>query len=49
MKPLKNITLEMSLKPFASNASQDIRTTCLTFFEQWRSLLNHAETVSVLL
>ena len=49
MKPLKNITLEMSLKPFASNASQDIRTTCLTFFEQWKSLLNHAETVSVLL
>lgn len=49
MKPLKKITLEMSLKPFFSNKTEDIGSVCMTVFEQWRALLRHADEVSVML
>lgn len=32
---MKNITLEMSLKPFFSNQQEDIKKVCTTLFEQW--------------
>lgn len=44
-----NITIEMSLKPFKENTPEYIRNVCRIAFEQWKPLLNHADTVSVLL
>lgn len=44
-----NITIEMSLKPFKENTQEYIRYVCNLAFEQWKPLLNHADTVSVLL
>lgn len=43
-----NITLEMSLKPFKKNDPDYIRAVCKTVFEQWRPLIKHADTVSVM-
>lgn len=44
-----NITIEMSLKPFKENTPEYIHQVCNAAFEQWKPLLNHADTVSVLL
>ncbi|WP_298647259.1 hypothetical protein [uncultured Proteiniphilum sp.] len=44
-----NITLEMSLKPFKKNDQEYIRDVCRKAFRQWQPLLQHADTVSVML
>lgn len=46
---MKNITLEMSLKPFRQTNEAYIRKICTTFFTQWQPLLQKADTVSVML
>jgi len=45
----KNVTLEMSLKPFRDTSEETARDVCRHLFEQWMPLLRHAEQVSVLL
>lgn len=45
----KNITLEMSLKPFKRTDDEYIYNVCRKAFEQWKPLTKNAETVSVLL
>lgn len=45
---LKNITLEMSLKPFKKIDDEYIETVCRTAFEQWKNLVKTADTVSVM-
>lgn len=45
----KNITLEISLKPFKRTDSEYIRKICAGIFEQWRPLLKNRESVSVML
>ena len=44
---LKNITLEVSLKPFKKTDSEYIEKVCREIFEDWRPLVRDAETVSV--
>ncbi|MBQ8440306.1 MAG: hypothetical protein IJX19_06585 [Clostridia bacterium] len=46
---LKNITLEMSLKPFRKTDATSVRLTCEKLFSQWKPLVKDAECVSVLL
>lgn len=46
---MKNITLEMSLKPFRQTNDTYIEAACRKAFEQWKPLLAEAETASVLL
>jgi len=46
---LKNITLEMSLKPFKKTDDEYIKKVCVKIFEQWRPLVNLADSVSVML
>lgn len=45
----KNITLEMSLKPFKKTDDEYIKHICRKMFEQWRALLISRETISVML
>ena len=45
----RNITLEMSLKPFQQTDTAYIEKVCRRVFEQWKPLVKDAETVSVLL
>ncbi|MGF7143941.1 hypothetical protein HNQ56_002371 [Anaerotaenia torta] len=49
MKKFKNITLEISLKPFYSLEEEAIKEVCTRFFRQWNDLLEDAAMVSVLL
>ncbi|HOP11700.1 MAG TPA: hypothetical protein PK629_09455 [Oscillospiraceae bacterium] len=49
MKPLKAVTLEMSLKPFHSTDQNDVEVVCRELFEAWKPLTKHAQTVCVLL
>ncbi len=49
LKKFSNITLEMSLKPFKKNDKQYIKEVCRTLFFQWNRLLQHTDTVSVML
>lgn len=46
---MKDITLEMSLKPFRETTDEYIDSVCRMLFEQWKVLLNKVETVSVML
>lgn len=46
---MKNITLEMSLKPFKQTDDEYIENVCRVFFTQWAPLLESADTVSVML
>lgn len=46
---MKNITLEMSLKPFKKTDSSYIEAVCKKVFEQWKPLVKSAEVVSVML
>lgn len=46
---LRNVTLEMSLKPFKDDTPQTARTVCEHLFTQWLPLLQEAKQVSVLL
>lgn len=45
----KNVTLEMSLKPFKRNDPDYIRGICREVFTQWAALIRHADQVSVML
>ncbi len=47
--PLRNITLEMSLKPFYDTSPDAVVNVCRTMFGQWLPLCKDAEQVSVLL
>jgi hypothetical protein len=46
---MKNITLEISLKPFKQTDDEYIENVCKVFFTQWAPLLESADTVSVML
>jgi len=46
---LKNITLELSSKPFFDDSEDTMRTVCQHLFRQWLPLLETADQVSVLL
>lgn len=46
---LRNVTLEMSLKPFKDDTEATARMVCRDLFRQWWPLLKHADQVSVLL
>ena len=48
-KPFKNVTLEMSLKPFKKNDPAYIRGVCREVFTQWAPLIRHADQVSVMM
>ncbi|NOY82662.1 MAG: hypothetical protein GXP31_16820 [Kiritimatiellaeota bacterium] len=45
----RNVTLEVSLKPFKDDSEATARTVCREMFRQWYALCRHADTVSVLL
>ena len=45
----KNVTLEVSLKPFKQTDPGSIRRVCREIFTQWRPLVKDCETVSVML
>jgi len=46
---MKNITLEMSLKPFKQTNAEYIQEVCHRVFEQWRPLIKDKEIISILL
>lgn len=46
---VKNITLEVSLKPFKKTNEEYIEKVCRTIFEDWRPLVKDAECVSILM
>ena len=46
---LKNVTLEMSLKPFREMRAEAIREVCREIYRQWLPLTRHADGVSVML
>ncbi len=48
-KRLKNVTLEMSLKPFKKNDPDYIRGVCREAFTQWAPLTRLADQVSVMM
>ncbi len=45
----KNITLELSLKPFKKTDEQSIRAVCAQMFDDWAPLLRDRECISVML
>ncbi|MBO5726895.1 MAG: hypothetical protein J6S00_07535, partial [Clostridia bacterium] len=45
----KNITLELSLKPFKKTDDEYIRSVCAKIFEQWHALLKNRESISIML
>lgn len=45
----KNITLEISLKPFKKTDSEYIKNICGSMLLQWRPLIKNRETISVML
>ncbi len=49
MSKLKNLTLELSLKPFKSMEDAFIKTLCIDLFRHWYSLIKHADGISILL
>ena len=46
---MKNITLEMSLKPFKQTTPEYIQHVCAHVFEQWRPLIKTMDIISILL
>jgi hypothetical protein len=46
---MKNLTLEMSLKPFKETDKEYIKNICAKLFNQWKTLADKFEQVSVLL
>ncbi len=46
---LNDVQLEMSLKPFFDVTPGTREAVCREIFEQWRALVRHAQTVSILL
>lgn len=49
VRTLRNITLEMSLKPFKRIDEETLNAVCRTIFHQWTHLIDRSEMVSVLL
>ena len=49
MKNLKNLTLEVSLKPFWDTRPEALATVARRIFTQWSALIRHADQVSVML
>lgn len=45
----KNITLEVSLKPFKKTTDEYITSVCTNMFEQWKPLIKNREMISVML
>lgn len=45
----KNITLEVSLKPFKKTTDEYIRGVCRELFCQWRQLIKNRETISIMM
>lgn len=45
----KNITLEISLKPFKQTSDEYIKNVCRSVFEQWQPLIKNRETISILI
>lgn len=45
---LRNLTLELSLKPFYDLSDEGVRRVCRTLFSQWRRMFDEADTVAVL-
>jgi hypothetical protein len=46
---MRNVTLEMSLKPFRDMREPAVRAVCRDVFRQWQALTHESDTVSVLL
>jgi hypothetical protein len=46
--PLRNLTLEISLKPFFSVTDEAIEKTCRQAFDDWRQLIKWADQVSIM-
>ena len=46
---IRNVTLEMSLKPFRRLDDQYVEATCREMFRQWQALTDRADVISVLL
>lgn len=49
MQKFKNVTLEMSLKPFTDSTPETMERVCRTVFTQWLALTRETEMVSVML
>lgn len=45
----KNITLEISLKPFKKTTEEYIRSVCQKVFEQWKPLIKNREIISIMM
>jgi hypothetical protein len=46
---LKNVTLEVSAKPFRDSSKETMEKVCNKLFRQWEKLTTHADMVSVML
>ena len=46
---IKNVTLEMSLKPFRDTSEETATQVCSKLFRQWDALTRHADMISVML
>ena len=46
---LKNVTLELSAKPFRDDSDAELRRVARKLFTQWKPLTDRAEQISVLL
>lgn len=46
---VKNITLEVSLKPFKKTDEQYVENVCRTIFNDWRPLVRDAKCISILM
>ena len=49
MSDFKNITLEISLKPFYKTTTENIQMVCRKAFELWAPLLKDTDGVSIML
>ncbi len=49
IKNFKNITLEVSLKPFKKNDKAYIEKVCTEIFNSWKTLLDYSDGVSIML
>jgi len=48
-RSIRNVTLELSLRPFLEPGEDSIRRVLRRMFRQWRPLAQHAETASVMM
>ena len=49
MQNLKNLTLEVSLKPFKDTSPEGLEQTARKIFAQWSALIRHADSISIML